>query len=417
MKFIHFGCWNQIDCEQRKAYRDIVLDYIKENEKQDDYDFMIVSGDNWYNNQTQDPSDTTDETKYKFYFTNILRTGLYKLYGIGKTCYMILGNHDEATDSNPPSDLKRDCMKNTLKYYIQEINKSLDTIRTPDLQDLAAFASDSSITAEDKTQLILYDCYPNVQIKVDDKNKNTVLIFINTNVFEKTNEEEVSNYLTQIGNALEQYPDRRKIVVGHNQILSQSVNQKGGLKTKKLCKNDETIKQFIDLLSSHKVVYLCADTHNVQITKLLNIVQVVVGTGGASPDVLPLETNSLNFSYDVQDTHYDITGYYHNSYGYSIIDINDTTGYITVTYKHIIDTNGNQVNKEYIYSITQDGKSQNINWIAGASEISPVSANIIATNNKSVKELCSQLTAENLVKNNSPDIKDSSNRYCYRGKK
>ena len=31
-KFIFFGCWNNINCNSEYIYRDIVLDYINNNE-------------------------------------------------------------------------------------------------------------------------------------------------------------------------------------------------------------------------------------------------------------------------------------------------------------------------------------------------------------------------------------------------
>ncbi len=449
MRFIHFGCWNNIDCRTNpvKTYRDIVLDYIKENEPKTGYDFMIVAGDNWYNNKSKDPFDENDVKTYKFYFTNMLHSGLYKLYGIGKPCYIILGNHDENVDESH-LELKKNCMLNTLKYYIDNINNGSISVTTPTLQDLADFASklvskskrsyqqsykrrsirssvqsflqspqpssDSvvslvgskqSLIKNDKTKLILYECNPEVTVK---KCGNTVLIFINTNIFDSKDENTVLLYLASLRYALHKHSDKRKIVVGHNQILSQSTN-----KVKKLCKSSETMAKFIDLLSSYYVLYLCADTHNFQITKLQNIVQVVVGTGGADPDKLPINKHIVHIDYEADHYNYEVNGYYHNSYGYSMIDIDDNTGDITVVYKHLIGTDGSKVNEEYVYKV-DFSPEPNIIIYDEPIIIPEVSEDMIENNNNTGAKLCNEFGRTNLVTNTSSDIKDSSDKYCYR---
>lgn len=116
-KFIFFGCWNNINCDKENSinYRDIVLDKIKENEK--DASFIIVAGDNWYTNKK------VDIEKEYYYYTNVLSSGYKKLKEIDKETHIILGNHDEDTDSNENNlDIRKDCMLNTQKYYINELN-------------------------------------------------------------------------------------------------------------------------------------------------------------------------------------------------------------------------------------------------------------------------------------------------------
>jgi predicted MPP superfamily phosphohydrolase len=411
MRCIHFGCWNQIQCPVVNNYRDIVIDYIKQNEQ--DSAFMIVAGDNWYNNKSTDPS---DNQIYKFYFTNILKSGLYKLYDIKKPCYMILGNHDEAVDSSV-LNIKKDCMLNTIKYYIKEINKGTSDIPTPALQDLAMFASSkqneiiperssqrspNKSLANKETQLVLFES----KSKIDsiEYGNNVVIIFINTNIFESSVDATISSYMAKLEEKLQEYPGKKKFVVGHNQILSQSTN-----KIKKFCKNDNTIKKVIELLSSHFVIYLCADTHNFQITKIKNIVQVLVGTGGAIPDALSAADNKVSFTYNS----YTIEGYYHNSYGYSLIDIDDN-GTIKVIYKHLIDIDGNPVSKEFVYQI--DYSTQHIS-MNSTTNITQLTEDMIQINKNVAEELCTHLNVQNLVKNTSTDIKDSNDKYCYKGAK
>jgi hypothetical protein len=112
--FIFFGCWNKIDCEKKYIYRDIVLDYIKLKEKK--IKTMFVAGDNWYSSMM------TNAIKY--YLVGVLVSGYYKLYEIGedKDIHIAVGNHDEAFDKGSKKNtLKKDCMINTQKFYIDYI--------------------------------------------------------------------------------------------------------------------------------------------------------------------------------------------------------------------------------------------------------------------------------------------------------
>lgn len=118
---------NNIDCEYN--YRDIVIEYIKKFEK--NYEFLIISGDNWYTNKYDDD----DLRSYKMYFTNVLCSGLIKLYALNKDCHIILGNHDEDVDDDY-SKLKEDCMLNTEEYNIRLINNNLLLPATISLEEL-----------------------------------------------------------------------------------------------------------------------------------------------------------------------------------------------------------------------------------------------------------------------------------------
>lgn len=105
------------DKEEKYNYRDIILNYI--NQYESDYKAVIISGDNWYTNEYTNK----DAQKYKMYFTNILHSGLYKLYELHKQVHIILGNHDEDIDKlDHMNEYKIDCMLNTEKFYIDLIN-------------------------------------------------------------------------------------------------------------------------------------------------------------------------------------------------------------------------------------------------------------------------------------------------------
>jgi hypothetical protein len=108
-KFIFFGCWNNINCKKDYVYRDIVLDYIRDNETE--IKQLYIAGDNWYPNI---------RANFKVYLTDILTTGYAKLYAMNKEVYIAVGNHDE-DKSNDANILKKDCNINTQKYYLQQI--------------------------------------------------------------------------------------------------------------------------------------------------------------------------------------------------------------------------------------------------------------------------------------------------------
>jgi hypothetical protein len=90
-KFIFFGCWNNINCDNEYIYRNIVLDYLYKNEQ--DIKQIYLAGDNWYTNKK-----TIGDKVFKLYLTDVLRTGYEKLYAMNKDIYIAIGNHD--IDSN-----------------------------------------------------------------------------------------------------------------------------------------------------------------------------------------------------------------------------------------------------------------------------------------------------------------------------
>ena len=137
--FVFFGCWNNIDCEYKYLYRDIVLQSIKLLETETNN--VFIAGDNWYNLLVKNSADLeniiTKEIKsgkpveITHYLTPILISGYYTLYNMNKNIYICVGNHDEAEDEQEDIDpviqkgLKKNCMIETQKYYLKNINNSI----------------------------------------------------------------------------------------------------------------------------------------------------------------------------------------------------------------------------------------------------------------------------------------------------
>ena len=114
-KFLFFGCWNNINCDNLYIYRDIVLDYIINNEKK--CDTLYIAGDNWYNIKLK----TDEKYSTKYYLQHVLKSGYDKIYKMNKNVHIAVGNHDE-DDDGEKKDEKKDCMIKTQLQYIKNLN-------------------------------------------------------------------------------------------------------------------------------------------------------------------------------------------------------------------------------------------------------------------------------------------------------
>lgn len=381
-KFIFFGCWNNINCEKEYIYRDIVLDYIKNNES--DIKQLYIAGDNWYTNKK-----TIDEKELKLYITDILRTGYEKLYSMDKDIYIAVGNHDIDSDIevisetsksstsvrspraavvetttkslNDPNKfrnelidiaLKENCNINTQKYYLKQIKEGID-FDAPTLEKLQELKD----TKLSEASL----CKNGIYIYVDDigvrYNKNYIIIIINTNNFD--NFANGLKYLDDIKLVIKNVKKAQEhkngsaigeqiFIMGHTPLFTCK-NDKISIYDidKKVHKFREIIYQLFDILTDNNIIYLCADTHNFSIMKITHngkvLIQITAGTGGADPDLIIGKFNKekiKNLSFDTihEDIlikkDYDIQAYTVNSYGYVNINIDDD--HIDVCYTQII---------------------------------------------------------------------------------
>ena len=99
-KFVHFGCWNNGTYNKNgKNPISKVLNYIIDT--QDEYDFFVVAGDNYYPNKQKNYSLQNDkfikgngnEKLYLYSKTNH-KKGINALGLLNKDVYLILGNHE-----------------------------------------------------------------------------------------------------------------------------------------------------------------------------------------------------------------------------------------------------------------------------------------------------------------------------------
>lgn len=386
-KFIFFGCWNNINCDSEFMYRDIVLDYIKENES--DVKQLYIAGDNWYTNKK-----IINEKKLKLYITEILRTGYDKLYRMGKDIYIAIGNHDidsnisvgkklasvsptnannttsasspnnASSTSNPSStsreeriELKKDCNINTQKYYLKQIKKGRE-FETPTLE-LLQYIKDTELSEAALCEQGIYIYAENIGVRY---NKHSIIIIINTNKFDDFDGglqylSEIENVITDVKRSQRSHRSHRShrsstreaskqiFVMGHIPLFT---NKKNKLSIHEINKKDLRFRQIIyrlfDILTQYKIIYLCADTHNFSIMKITHndkvLIQITAGTGGADPDLIdnnpktPITKKFKDTVNDENDKEFDITAYSVNSYGYASINI--VAGNIYVCYTQVI---------------------------------------------------------------------------------
>jgi len=385
-KFIFFGCWNNINCDNEYIYRNIVLDYLHKNEK--DIKQIYLAGDNWYTNKK-----TIGDKVFKLYLTDVLRTGYEKLYAMNKDIYIAIGNHDidfdiksgvsgksktnspsHSSPTNAANNLKKDCNINTQKYYLKQIKDALELnsyleIGEPTLEGL------NRMEANELNEDIL--CEKGINIYVDNigvrYNKDNIIIIINTNNFD--NFRKGIAYLSKIADKISEVKreqirrnqqSKKSIeqifVMGHIPLFTYRQDKKG--KENKIAVHEikktefeyrELIASLFDILTDNNIIYLCADTHNFSVMRIEHkgkvLIQITAGTGGADPDIINgnyvITPASSIETFRVKDEEklYKITAYALNSYGYVRMNIYKT--YIDLFYKQIITDNAEMAPSAY----------------------------------------------------------------------
>lgn len=338
-KFIFFGCWNNINCKNEYIYRNIVLDNIDKNET--DIKHIYLAGDNWYSNKKK-----INKKDFKLYFTEVLRTGYEKLYGMSKEIYIAVGNHDVVSDTTEDI-LKKECSINTQKYYLQQIKEAEKVISVPTLELLRDKREELK---EDRlcTDNGIYIYVDNIGVRY---NKDNIIIIINTNKLYDILQEGYQ-YLEDVRRKIEEVKGEQRtrrsggngsgsseqiFVMGHIPLFSFKKDKIAmhDIDKKKL-EYRGLIAKLYDILVDNNIIYLCADTHNFSIMKIEHkgkvLHQITAGTGGADPDLITGEF--VKKPTIVSDNEYTITAYALNSYGYVRIEI--LGEHINVSYKQII---------------------------------------------------------------------------------
>ena len=358
--FIFFGCWNNVECDEddKKEYiiRDLVLKLVKKYNK---YSKKVIylAGDNWYSNKVKTDSEETKSEDLAYYLLEVLKSGYDKIYDLKAEVHICAGNHDVKDDGEEPRNLKDKCMIKTQKKYIENLNNlytSLSKRRLPEsfVEDTSK-SSDFAISLEDLSKLSLTassssrelfeNFHPSLEellsyhgkdilpannniinIYVDDigivKNEDYVMIIINTNLLGDT------RYIERVKKMLdENYENKKKFVMGHVPFYY--------LKKNEIKKNQELLGTLFQSMARNKFIYLCADAHQFSIMTIslgdAKLIQITIGTGGASPDINDETEDIKEKSIDG----YTINYYLVNAYGYGIVFLYDN--HIKVIYKNI----------------------------------------------------------------------------------
>lgn len=327
MKFIHFGCWGELN-KTTKVINVLqnITHYVDTNP--DTIKFITIAGDNYYPKKEKITISNTDKnTEYKVKIYNNLQLNQLMDYlkNISIPKYLLWGNHDmldqtitpiewEVSNRLPNIANRIRTIENRYKKECMIINGQLDWIKNND-QQIIPFK-----------QVIINLSFPNTLILMIDttiyEEDEYSKCYNTNNIFDsKNNKYNIDNLrniqLSQIIQALMSNVTQKHIIfIGHHPI--KSWKKKGIVITTHLYSLFSNLTNF---LINKTIYYLCADTHLYQHSNLyinnntppyntITIEQFVVGTGGAETDKLgKLTEKSYGFPVDNIDDIYDIMIY------------------------------------------------------------------------------------------------------------
>lgn len=309
-RFIHFGCWNRGGCnmKEKENQTNLTKVMVKLNEvvnttnnNEDNVDFLIISGDNYYPDKKKNKG--TD--KVKTIDLRNLQSGFECLPKNLKT-YILLGNHELEKIKLDPSGPGPECQVLSLQQnYRSENNIIFEDPSIPrDVIMHTTMGDDNALTVIIMLDTTMYDNDYNT-LDSEDENVEKLLVCykelyninsqdITIQDIQKNQEQRVSKLIDQLVNNKE-IKIKNIIVVGHHPIISGKSKSKedGKIKTKFDCMNlllDVYYKNIYQPLQERNInfYYFCADLHLYQtgLIKYQDLVinQYISGTGGAELD-------------------------------------------------------------------------------------------------------------------------------------
>ena len=325
MNFIHFGCWNNGNCnsnvENPETNLSQVMKKLTEFKVSNRIDFAVIAGDNYYAAKDKEAkadkvkedkvkedkpkADKVKKEKVKIFNgenfisgVNCLKTSLP---GIEK--YILLGNHEYDKVSGDDIDDKDKC---NLMRLQQRTFTSTDNFN---------FFTDVITKKSEKSLIIMIDTTLYEYHNEMDKYCDEVFPSITNRTYEnliKHQEDLVKGIL--IGNL-----DKKNIVIiGHHPIVTLKAKE-DKIKIEALEGLVQLFKNISGLLKDKNIYYLCADNHLQQKGIItiddLTINQYVSGTGGAELDKCIKSDGPKTFeigdvSYDMQEC-VSTYGFYH----------------------------------------------------------------------------------------------------------
>lgn len=328
-KLVHFGCWNEGGCSPRRTNPlSFVRKELQQIDKEQNIDFYLVAGDNYYQEKQKDKKIVEFSEKQ---FTE----GFKCLSTLKGHKYILLGNHD--TTAIPryynTTEVEPKHVCHTLHKEIEFTNKPehkahFTMIKPSTTQHLYLPHSKSLFVLldtnllqddEDDIKKVLecsieyYNELPGEYLKVED--------FVEAYISQLL--EATQKYITGLGiNNLDNNINNL-IFVGHHPIYGLKSKLKFGTSKNKGQNFSETgldlLVNIIKMCNPESVYHLCADIHNYQQNNLVithtdtetttyNIKQYITGTGGAHQDELPnpkfkpLKLDNYTIKYDLSDS-------------------------------------------------------------------------------------------------------------------
>ena len=326
-KFLHFGCWNNMNEKKGKVVGNLNLvmkklkKYLTDLAYYEKKPFLVLAGDNYYPEKQKSEKDS--EKKEKIIHLQKMLDGFNSL-PTDIEINMILGNHDLETNgkkktlfvNNVNTNEKNDCyiLNNEMRHVLNtnetqtETNFHFVLFKEEMLKNgTLLLMLDTSMYGIDVDKYL--PCY---SVFLKHQVKNAQFLIDMQNEFIKSTIEKYSENIQNI------------IMVGHHPII--------GIKNKKVKKDTATneleleilndIPAFMETLKMIKNVvnreveyfYLCADLHLFQKGIIhinhdeMKINQYIVGTGGTELDDDILKELSTNKKYTRKsdDTTYEV---------------------------------------------------------------------------------------------------------------
>jgi len=300
MKFIHFGCWNEINSDHPP-----VLDVLKMLQLEKDYDFISMAGDNYYPSKVK-----IDGKKQKIFNKDNLNIGWEELPK-DKEIIVIHGNHEIEDEYNNVE--KCSALVSMLERESELVNFYNDKILFKKINKSLIIFFDSTIYTLPSETLLRETCYSNLKLGID---KETV------GDLERFQNEEIIKIISENTDC------ENIFFICHTPIFSLKYKPE---KEKNKVEFNERLTLFYlsiqEMIIDKKLYHLCADTHYFQdaeiiINKSLVFRQLIVGTGGAHLDDIPIG-EVLEFDFEGTIIEISKINYQIKDYGYSIIEIND----------------------------------------------------------------------------------------------
>jgi hypothetical protein len=398
-KIIVFGCWgdsNNIDNNNNPWFKTV----FNEIKTEENVDFFIVNGDNYYQKKNKDKEEDEDKFKESILVSipdtlkttttskskkkkstdkqveeDNLKTGFENFFTLldekretqkPKELFLLMGNHDLES-------INGECKTTILEIEQVKNYNGKERIHLPtnltmfkEINETLFIMIDTNIYTDDIKKHV--NCY---DIIIDNNNNNNKKPIYNN---DDTNEEKIKSLINHQSNLIVDELKGKNynniIVCGHHPLFGIK-NQKTKIKNGKPKKKGgiETLsKDFYDLFlnvineKADNYYYLCADIHNYQkgkVTiskgkKVIKINQYIAGTSGAS-----------------QDDDYDEKYYHVNNKDVNNKDVNNKDGPCILHKQFPKESNDELINddlkltktpKFYVFSLKKDVDEINLKY-------------------------------------------------------